>query len=588
MAFSETRLKRLKTAMAASDDRLRPFREKRLKLVREMAGSQYGESHDGRPVPVNLIELAVEIYLSYLAANAPRVLITTDVPWLKPMARTRELAVNHLIEQIDLEQTIQDAVRDALICCGAICTGFHRQDTVLGEGYNTGRIYARAVDLDDLIFDMSATEWEQVSFYGYRFRVPLRWVRENRDFDKKVREKIQATPKRQHNEDGDPAIQSLSQGEGDFDEYEDHVELHHLWLPNEGRNGTCLTLSTDDSPLLLLDEEYVGPPEGAMHLLGFQRMPKSIMPNSPANHWYDLHDCANGLLNKVIEGAEAQKDVGTYVGEAQKDAQRIVNARNLEMIKLDHPDGVQFKKLGGSDPATLATFLQIQELFNLVGGNLYSLGGLASQAGTLGQEQLMGANASKRVERMQKITYAWVQKVCKALDWYAWRDPLFDPPLTKEVGSGEDAVRVPARYDRSSRVGDPNDARLSIQPYSMQHRTPAEQFQVLSTFWQQFIAPMMQTGMLERAGGVVDVQGLLRTGARLMHFPFLEDLVKFGEVDPESIQGDQSPQRRGRMPAQTTRRYVREGRPGTTPQGAARQAMQSLLSMSSQQRGSSG
>jgi hypothetical protein len=595
--FEGRKLKKLRVAMTTAEDRLRPFRQQRFKMVTELAGSQYAGDRRETPVPINLIEMASEIYLAYLAAKAPRVLMTTEYPWLKAMALTRELAVNKLIEEIHFEKQVRHAVRDALLCVGALAIGKQRKATTLGQDAHTGTIWAQAVDLDDLTFDMAATAWEAVSFYGYRVRVPLEWAQENPGYIKAAREKLKSTPKKQYNADGTPGIESLSQQEsGDIDEYLDHVELYQIWLPFESKNGLVLTINSDENPLVLCEEEYEGPPEGAMHLLGFSEMPKSIMPNCPVNHWYDLHDCANNLLNKVREGAESQKDVLAYQGEAVKDAERVLNAKNLECLRLDHPEAFKMMKFGGADAATLATFGQVNELFNMVGGNLYSLGGLSATANTLGAEELIGQNASKRVQQMSYTTYQWVRDCCKALDWFAWHDPLYDPVLYKEVGN----LKVRASYAKEHRIGDPRDCQISIQPYSMQYRSPEQEYAVLVNFWGQFIAPMMQTGALEQAGATVDIQALLKTAARLQHFPFLEDLVKFGKAgvsapgpmgqnapqgeDQQEVPGNQASDRRGRMPANTTRNYVRHPSPGPTMQGQQRNNQQMLLQMASRQQ----
>ena len=77
---------RLMKAIENSTRVLRPFRDVRKRLVKDFAGSYYGQTDNmGRPdIIMNLMFQTVETYTMALAANRPRVLVTAqhpDVAW---------------------------------------------------------------------------------------------------------------------------------------------------------------------------------------------------------------------------------------------------------------------------------------------------------------------------------------------------------------------------------------------------------------------------------------------------------------------------------------------------------------------------
>jgi len=55
------------------------FRTNRLKVIRQYVGKNYSKKGSADKVPVNLLELAINIYLQRLVAQNPAVDITTDV-----------------------------------------------------------------------------------------------------------------------------------------------------------------------------------------------------------------------------------------------------------------------------------------------------------------------------------------------------------------------------------------------------------------------------------------------------------------------------------------------------------------------------
>ena len=110
----ETHLTRLDKAIKHSTRALRPFRDNRSKLIKDYVGSQYGsQNYDRQEIIQNLMYQTAETYTMALAANRPRCLITSLHPELTWFANQFQVAINNLIKEIKLEETLRAAVLDA-------------------------------------------------------------------------------------------------------------------------------------------------------------------------------------------------------------------------------------------------------------------------------------------------------------------------------------------------------------------------------------------------------------------------------------------------------------------------------------------
>ena len=86
----------------------------RVEAVKQFVGRNYADNGSDKRVPVNLLELAVTIYVRLLAAHAPRCLVRTEYPELRPFAADMECVLNQIPEEIGLERTLRDAVLEAM------------------------------------------------------------------------------------------------------------------------------------------------------------------------------------------------------------------------------------------------------------------------------------------------------------------------------------------------------------------------------------------------------------------------------------------------------------------------------------------
>lgn len=577
--LSAAEVQRLQEAVASSRKRLEPFREARLAALRQYVGQHYGDDGTHDKVPLNLLELAVSVYTRRLAARNPRALVRTFQRTLKTSAAHLEMAVNHLIEEIRLIDTLRRAAMEAMFGLGVVKVGLNASATVELGGYlhDVGQPFADVVSLDDWVHDMNARALEECEFVGNRYRVSLNDLLESGLYDEAAVRRLAPREWQAFDGDGEARAESLSQGAGgERREFRDHVELYDLWLPRE---NLIVTLAEDLTGPTLREAEWNGPEEGPYHVLSFNEVPGNLMPLAPAAHlWMDLHTLANRLFNKLEKQALRQKTVYGAHAAATEDAERTIEAEDGEVIRLDTPTPVQGMPFPGIDQASLLFTVHVKDLATYLWGNLDALGGLGPQSATLGQDQLLQNNAGQRLEDMQDRMYGFTAHIVQALAQHLWTDPLIELPLVKRIEAFD--VAIPYTWTPEDREGDFLQYNIEIEPYSMQHHSPSERLQTLVQVFQTFLAPFAP--VMAQQGLGLDFRGLMGVLAKYTNMTELNELMTV--VAP--LAGAETPV--GEPPrklATTTRNYVRTSRAAPTNQSRDLALMQSLMGKSTPQQG---
>jgi len=571
--LNSKQLSRLRAAMDHSRRKLKPFRENTLKFLQEYVGKHYGENSTKEPVPVNLIALATAIYVRTLAARTPAVMVSTPHTQLKPAAYELELALDHLLNEIQFRSTLQMGVINSIFSMGIFKVGICQYDRVEIEGvhHDVGQPFVDAVHIDDWVHDVNSRNFEQIQFCGDRYRLPLEFVKDSDLYDAAARDRLSATDGGV-DENGDERSESLSKGTSQRSEdYRETVELWDLWIPQD---GLIVTLAADGEGPPLRVAEWEGPENGPYHLLRHNDVPNNLLPSPPASLWYDLHTIANRIWRKLGRQADRQKTVVAYAGAAEGDARRLQKVDDGEMFRTDAPDKVREMRFGGIDQPSLMYMMQCKDLFSYLAGNLDTLGGLSPQANTLGQEKLLTDAASKLLTEMQDRTVECVEGILKDVAWWLWTDPLIQIPLTKPV-PGTD-LTVQSTFSEESKEGDFLDYNFKIKPYSMQHTSPGDKLQALTNFWNSFVGPNLQ--FMAQAGIQPNWEGLLRNVAKLTDMDEIDELLVFGGPPmaqrPEVVGQDE---KGSAQPQHTTRTYERISRPGATSQGKTAGMMAALM-----------
>lgn len=567
---------RLRSAVEEHYRRMDIFRKNRILALREYVGGHYSENASAKDVPVNILSLAVDTYARELAAYNPKVLVTT---WYKQLQRTStelEIALNHLVSEIKFARTLRRIVKEALFSVGIAKVGLEATGEleIGGIYHDVGQPFFDCVDIEDFVLDMSASTFEDVQFVGNRYRIPL-------EYAKQLYSQYDWTPQDQShsviNPGGTQRVGSLSSGGAPLENlYRPIVELWDIYCPH---NNMLFTFpgSTSDNTLgpPLREVEWERPENGPYHLLSLHEVPGNIMPLSPSMQLYDLHCCANILFRKLQRQGERQKTIGLVNVTGQEDGTKIVNANDGDTYTVLDPNAAKEFSYGGINQQNFAFFLQVKELASYFAGNIETIAGLGPQADTLGQEQLLAATSSKRLQDYQENVYEFTKEIANDLAWYLWEDPLIELPLAKRLEGI--SKPIPFSWTPERREGDFLDYHLEIEPYSMQPKTPAQRLMLLERMVQQTIAPLLP--IIQQQGGTFDIKRFLELYAKYSNMAEMEDIIIFNEETkgPNRQLIDTGGGNAVRQSPMTKRTYERVNRPGATESGKNQVLINALM-----------
>ena len=561
--IGNVKVKNLLSAISHSRRRLQPFRQNRIRALAEFVGKNYSDSGSQNKVPVNLIELAVNIYSRQLASRRPVVSISTNRKDYKIFAKEFELALNHLMGELDFEATLRAATVDALFSMGIVKTGIcEPEHSIRGFLLRAGQPYAETISLDDWVHDMTARNFNECSYMGNRFRLPLHAVKES-DLYMNT-EDIKPVRRQRFNEHGDTKAQGIGVDENSIqDEAYEYAELWEMWLPQEQKIVTFAADDTGSPQKLIRIVDWKGPNNGPYHILSYEHVPGNTMPLPPVASLIDMHTLTNNVFRKLARQAERQKDIIGYRGSSEQDAENIRDAADGEMVRIDDPDSVKTYKFGGIDQQALGFMIQTKNLFTYLGGNLDALGGLGQLSDTVGQDRMMSQSASQRMADMQEATIDFSRSVSTSLAEHLFSDRHVKLELEKTVGtSGK--VKVPFIYDGSKAEGEFVHYNFEIQPHSMQQTTPGMRLQALTQVMGQFVTPL--SGMMQQQGLSIDARRLMDLLGEYTQIPELSELVVDQKSGPLQTTEDKAVAASMETPVKRTE-SVRINKPGATRQG---------------------
>ena len=579
-------LNRLRNAMRFSRKKLEPFRRRHKEAVEQYVGIDYSEGGSDKPVYLNLMEIAANIYERQLAARPPKVLVFTHSSELRPYGVKLEETMNSMLRTFDVHRALRRCVRNALFSIGICKVGTQVIGSYEEEGFDFKKMrpYVANVSLDDWVHDMTSNVWEEVDYCGHRYRMSLEDAKREPSFKKSVREDLSVMDDSSFNESGDERISTISQGVSrEEGQLEDKVELWEMWLPRE---KLLVTMGPNEGAPPLKVVEWNGPPNplGPYNLLYFNEVDGNSMPLAPAMLWRGLHDISNGLMRKLVREAQRHKVVGLARGVDSEDAERIRTASDGEIVGVDNPDAIQEKQFGGIDQRNFAFMLQIKQLFSWQAGNLDLLGGLGAQSETATQDQLLHASASQRVSGMQDEVRLFTKNVIRDWGFHLWSDPVESYPIrlnSKPLGSIDTFLTPEERSTHDFLLHE-----VDIEPYSMQFVSPQERMAKLNQIITGVVLPSLQ--IMGQQGLGIDYKELLNTYSRYADLPELKEIiVGLDEVPPgsEAFGAPGPGEGGGEAAGPQTKRTVNEriSRPGSTPQGAEQTLVNLMMGGNPQQ-----
>lgn len=588
--FGMTELSRLRDSMEYSANRKKPFLDRHISAVQMFAGSRYGGSQASQKSALNIFKLAVEIWLRQLAAKTPKALVLTRAPDLKVDSYELEIATDFLLNEIRFGKTLSDTVRSAIFSMGVMKVGITSQYLNRGSSFlsEAGQPYAENVLFEDFLFDMNARSKYQWDWCGNRYRLPYDMVMQNPNWNSTVKNQLTTDQSKLalnegHGNDSRSTNQMSAGSSAMRSHFRDYIDLWDIWIPYDN----ILVTIPDQSGLGPLEvKEWEGPEMGPFHVLSFSDVPGNVMPAAPAQALFEMQDLLTRIFYQIGQQAQRQKTITVVDGRAEADgtAERVMEAEDGAVIRASHIDGVKEMVYGGADQGNLAFVNYMKEMMSYLGGNIDSIGGLAQQAETLGQERLLAQSSSQMLQDMQAKVVDFSSSVIKDLVQYMYFDPLSRLPLVKQIkGFGD----IPFTWGPENRKEDFFKYNFQVQPYSLQDKGPQSRINALMSLTSEFLLPLAP--QLEQMGAALDLQKLMELYSKYNDLPEIEDLVVFDsptlreQVDT-TARARTSPGRSLQSPV-TTRNYQRHSTStGGTQQKRSQELTQSLLANSAKER----
>src|SRR3990167_8461440 len=182
----------LTEALLKSRELLEPFRAVYKSAVEQMVGTYYSHSGADKPVPLNLIELAIRIYQRALLPKSPQIAVHTRDQRIRPAGTKLAGIVNRRLQDESIMSTLFSVNLNALFGVGLIKIGL-----TPGEKFDVDEFalqgaepYIEPILLDDWVHDMSARSMEETAYRGHRYRIPLEEAMQDETFDVEARKRL--------------------------------------------------------------------------------------------------------------------------------------------------------------------------------------------------------------------------------------------------------------------------------------------------------------------------------------------------------------------------------------------------------------
>lgn len=563
-------------------NRMKPYREVHDENLDHFTGPKYGNKNGtGFRVPLNYIQLAVRIYTRLITAKNPDWLVTTPHRALKPLASKLRQADRYLMQRLKFNKAVGRCVQNAMFSVGFMKVGIRQpSESMLGQiPFPGGEIFNTPFGIHDAAMDMDAECPEELSYMANRYVVPLEYAIQLPWLDGKSKRRLERLAGRSKAEvnEGRPA-QEETDGSSTNISFMDWVALWDCWFPYQNRMKTFVEESAAETgadlfihPTPLVDRPWRGPDRGPFKMLSFIDVPGRLMPVPVVSWMEDLHIAINDAYNKLTTQGLNEKTVTAFPMAAAADAVRLQSAPDGHGIRVDNAQLIKQLKMGGVSQPLMAYVLHATQSFSDLGGNIESLGGLAPQADTLGQDQMIRGASAAQISEMNDKTEEFTQDIMRDNNLYLMTDPLIDLPLTKRVFG----IDIPTRLTSEEMDGHFLDMNFNIEPYSMQNLPPGMRVKAITdvmALMQPYQQLMMQRGTIPDP-----VEAARLVGRYLGIEDELSDI--FTSLEPMTDQEPTGPlpEKFGGKPAETTRNYVRTSRTSATTRGKRSAMMSTML-----------
>ncbi len=517
--------------------------ERRTQIVKKLIGDNWTLAAK-RETITNLLFRAYETFAFDLTSNRPRCEIASQIRQNAWFAANFQVAVNtYAVKKIQFDAELLACVQDAILGMGVMKrywapTGDEVEvlnPDVTEPGMDAGpaewrdysdtqyikvdpgRPMLERVDPFDFIWDTSQPRRRYFRYECHRYRRALSDVKSDRRYNATVREALQASSKFGVNEQERAQRLQELEYQHDLDELEPMVTLWDVYLPQE---KMFYVLADDASLAPLYSGKWNGAPGGPFSLLIFSQAPDNFAPISLLANLETIHDTINSSLRKMIRQAQRQKEAMGYAA-SEGDAQRHKDVMDGGMFRLTSPESLLPVKWGGVSPSLAQFNAMMQQLGNREGGNIDLIAGVAPQANTARQDELLhDRNGAMQNHRVQSVA-SFTAECFQALAWMMWNDVNLEVRGQREIpGLG---IKVDATWHPDVRAGDIEDYEFEFTPFNQSFIAPSDKMQMVNGLLTSFYLPMLPA--LNQAGLTLDLSGMPEFHATMGNAPELRQFI---------------------------------------------------------------
>jgi hypothetical protein len=485
---------------------VKPCLEKFHEILNEYSNGWYSNAPRTRR-PFNMVSRAVDLFLPILASANPKSMVRARLLQLKPYAELIRLTLNHLSEEIKLGETLRQAAFYALMYMGVVKTGISsgglRVEDAFGYLHDAGQIFCDVVNPEDYFFDVSARRDDEMDFEGDWYFLPYEYIAESGLYENF--ENLHQTTTTAIKNSG----KEITTGNQlkNMHTIKPYVRVADVWIPAENMVMTIPMKGQGTKPLRI--SEYNGSELGPYTKLRFGTFAESIIPVPPIYVGLDLHYLINVVARKMARQANREKVVLAWEGQAEDDVTNIKSTSDGGDVRVENIDAMKEVKYGGvtDDSYKWLTLLEQKWSEQLRNANL--LGGVKSEAETLGQEQMLLANASAAIDDMVNANHLFIKEIFKKFSFYTLTDPGLDVTVSKRF---PDLAELEVRVTKDSIENDFWQYNIDVEPYSMQRMNPTIRMRRIMELVNGLILPTLQYAAQQ--GAVLDVVALVKQVGR--------------------------------------------------------------------------